>query len=94
MDLEKLIPIHPQRKRTYENFLKLLKQYIHNKNKDNYTENDIIKMSLNIERGIFNKSIVLYSNTCKDTWNDVFNNIYVNKSVQLYNNLNPDSDIP
>jgi DNA-directed RNA polymerase subunit M/transcription elongation factor TFIIS len=47
-------------------------------------------MALNIERGIFNYALGLYSKKrLNETWNDVFKFIYVNRCVIIYDNLNP-----
>jgi DNA-directed RNA polymerase subunit M/transcription elongation factor TFIIS len=90
VELDKLIPIHPTRKRVYEKFHNLITAYnLHQFNKD-----EIIKMAINLERGIFNYTISIYSNRkINETWNDYFNNIYINRAVKIYNNLNPDSSL-
>lgn len=90
IELDKLIPIHPTRKRVYEKFNNLITTYnLHQFNKD-----EIIKMAINLERGIFNYTISIYSNRkINETWNDYFNNIYINRAVKIYNNLNPDSSL-
>ena len=49
---------------------------------------------MNIERGIFNRALLLYrKKTPRETWNEVFNNIYINKCVIIYDNLNPNGNI-
>ena len=93
ISLDKLIPQHPQRKRVYEKFLNLLLTTI-DKNDYHYSDRDIQKLALNIERGIFNRAMILYSKkTINETWNEVFKNIYVSKSVILYDNLNPNGNV-
>lgn len=93
MSLEKVIPHHHQRKKIYDKFLDLLSSNIDRKDY-HYSDEDIQKMALNIERGIFNKSLGLYSKkTSNETWNDVFKNIYLNKCVVIYDNLNPNGRI-
>lgn len=93
MSLEKVIPHHPQRKKIYDKFLHLLLSNIDRKDY-HYSDEDIQKMALNIERGIFNRSLVLYSKkTLNETWNDVFKNIYLNKCIIIYDNLNPNGRI-
>ena len=88
-ELDKLIPTHPKRKRVYEKFY-----FVLNENIKNYEDDDIKKIALNIERGVFNCALKLYSyKTINDTWNDVFNNIYINKAVIIYDNLNPNGKI-
>ena len=84
--MEKLEPIHPYRKNIYEKFKCLLNE----NNIENNTENDIKKIALNIERGIFNHCLTLYKRQApNEYWNHIFENIYINRSVHLYNNLNP-----
>lgn len=88
-ELDKLIPNHPKRKKVYDKFYDLL-----NDNIQSNEEDEIKKIALNIERGIFNYSLKLYSfKAINDTWNEVFSNIYISKSVILYDNLNPDGKI-
>lgn len=93
-NLDKLIPNHPDRKRIYEKFYNLIKNNISNYN-FNYNDNDIKKMSINIERGIFNYSINHYSNyhSYIETWNEQFKRLYIGRSVIIYNNLNPKSTL-
>lgn len=89
-ELNKLIPNHPTRKRVYEKFNIL----ITNNNLYKFSIDEIIKMAINLERGIFNYTISIYSNKrINETWNDYFNNIYINRAVKIYNNLNPDSSL-
>ena len=89
-ELNKLIPNHPTRKRVYEKFNIL----ITNNNLYKFSIDEIIKMAINLERGIFNYTISIYSNKrINETWNDYFNNIYINRVVKIYNNLNPNSSL-
>ena len=63
-NLDTLIPIHPDRKRIYQKFYDLISSHIKNgkfNNSINYNNEDIKKMTINIERGIFNQAI--YSKT-------------------------------
>lgn len=91
--LDKHIPVHPDRKRVFEKFLQLLNNNIDKKDYQ-YSDQDIMKIAINIERGIFNKSIDLYSKSAKkETWNNMFKNIYINRCVMLYNNLNPNGNV-
>lgn len=93
MLLEKAIPNHPQRKKVYEKFSNLLLLHVDKKDY-HYTDEDIQKIALNIERGIFNRALSLYfKRSPRETWNNVFNNIYINKCVIIYNNLNPNGNI-
>jgi DNA-directed RNA polymerase subunit M/transcription elongation factor TFIIS len=88
-NLEKLIPQHPQRKKIFDKFFTLLNKYI-DTNDYYYTEEDIKKMALNIERGVFNYTLGLYSKKrLNETWNNVFKSIYINRCMIIYDNLNP-----
>ena len=100
--LDKLIPIHPQRKRVYDKFYSLLNHNINEDSGENivqnlgykYIEDDIKKMSINIERGIFNHTIRLYKFTShKDSWNEYFKSIYTNRATLVYNNLDPNGSV-
>ena len=59
--LEKYIPNHPQRIRVYKKFYDMLKENI-DSNSFGLSDDDILKMSLNLERGIFNNTLILYNN--------------------------------
>jgi transcription elongation factor S-II len=51
-------------------------------------------MTLNMERGIFNHSLTLYKRVdLNETWNEVFKNVYINRSMLVYDNLNPNGCI-
>jgi len=94
--LDKLIPNHPKRKRVYDKFNNLLDKNI-NKNEmgaPHYSEDNIKKMALNIERGIFNHSLIIYCRkTLSECWNEIFSQIYINRAVLVYDNLNPNGNI-
>ncbi len=83
--LDACIPKHPYRENVYKKFLTLLTN--HNKN---YNLNDIQKMALNIERGIFNYTVKKSSSS---KWDFMFKHIYTNKTITIYTHLNPDSYI-
>lgn len=91
-ELERLIPTHPSRKRVYDKFYNLIKKHIHNI--PNYNEDNIQKMAINLERGIFNHTITIYhSKRLNETWNNEFNWLYINRAVKIYINLNPDGPL-
>ena len=91
IELDKLIPNHPTRKRIYEKFHNLITKYI---NEKDYNLDDIMKIAINLERGIFNYTISIYPNRkINETWNHYFNNLYIDRAVKIYNNLNPDSSL-
>lgn len=79
------IPHHPVRKNMYNKFYNLLKTLykIHN-----YLDNDVQKIALNIEKGIFNYT--LSHNQVAD-WNNSFKCLYMDRCVRIYSNLNPNS---
>ena len=95
--LDNFIPKHPNRKRVYERFYKLIDENAKIRSEENVKEtslskDEIKKIALNIERGIFNHSLTLYKITVtNETWNDIFKNVYINRAILVYNNLNPES---
>ena len=94
-NLDKYIPNHIDRKRIYEKFYNLILNNI-SKYNYKYNENDIKKISLNIERGIFNYAINCYTtnyNSYIKTWNEQFKTLYIARSAIIYNNLNPNSKL-
>ena len=96
IDYTKYIPTQSKRLQIYEKFYKLLKNTIDLKKYEeceNYKENDIIKMSLNLERGIFNYVLEKMCNKSENIWDENFKTKYVNRCVTIYTNLNPDSYI-
>lgn len=91
--LEKYIPNHPQRIRVYKKFYDMLKENI-DSNSFGLSDDDILKMSLNLERGIFNNTLILYNNkVVSQTWNELFKNIYINRAMIIYDNVNPKGKI-
>lgn len=93
-DYTRYIPTHSKRLRVYEKFYKLLKNTIDLKRYEeceNFKENDIVKMSLNLERGIFNYVLNKNDNRTENVWNDSFRTKYIHRSVTIYTNLDPDS---
>jgi len=91
MDLDKFIPEHGIRRNVYEKFYKLLRYHADNANDTNAANaNAVQKMALNLERGIFNYIKTRFM--IKETfWNSHFQNLYLNRAVAVYNNLNPQS---
>jgi DNA-directed RNA polymerase subunit M/transcription elongation factor TFIIS len=91
--IDKSIPVHPDRKKIYDkfyNFLSTNDKVI----KYGYIEEDFKKMSINIERGLFNYVLGLYKfNNSNEVWNNVFKFTYFNRAVTIYNNLNPESNV-
>lgn len=89
--IDKSIPVHPNRKHIYEKFYNLL---YNNINLKEYQEDSIKKMSINIERGLFNHTLNLYNKVSQnDSWNDLFKSIYINRCMVIYDNLNPNGKI-
>jgi DNA-directed RNA polymerase subunit M/transcription elongation factor TFIIS len=85
--IDKYIPAHINRKKVYDKFYNFLSD--NNQVKEfGYIQDDIKKMSINLERGIFNYALKLYSlKSNAETWNDVFKNTYISRAVTIYNNL-------
>jgi hypothetical protein len=88
-NLDKLIPIHFQREKIYSKFYNLFKSCL---KIEDYDDDFVKKMSINIERGIFNYTLTV-SKGISETWNNNFQSIYVNRAVMIYNNLNPNGTI-
>ena len=101
LQLEELVPRQQNRKKVYDTFLKLFKsndmmEFIEIHNLSNFTDEDLIKIVLNLERGIFNSSLSQYQNNTihfDKTWNSVFEGVYINKALSIYLNLNPSSKL-
>lgn len=100
LDLEELIPRQQNRKNIYNAFYKLFNsndmlKFIEYHNLPVYTNEEIVKIILNLERGIFNSSLnqYNYSNNSENSWNDVFQGIYLNKALSIYLNLNPNTKL-
>lgn len=88
MDLQEHIPLHKNRKHIYNKFYELLNTYVDENNlNDIHTQYDIQKMSLNLEKAIFNWVILNYSSICQSTWNDMFKHHYISKAYVIYINL-------
>jgi len=90
---DEFIPKHPKRKSIYTKFYDLLVKY-YNKFKTemnykyNYNFDELQKMALNIEKGIFNHTL---SNHSSQDWNNMFETYYIHTTVTVYSNLNPES---
>jgi DNA-directed RNA polymerase subunit M/transcription elongation factor TFIIS len=85
---DNLIPKHPNRENVYKKLFDLLEKY--NIEPYLFTQDDIQKFALNLERGIFNYA-VSYSSTRE--WDFMFKNIYTSKALRIYTNLNPDNSL-
>ncbi|NBU33753.1 hypothetical protein EB118_02045 [bacterium] len=95
--LESYVPEHTVRNATVNKFKKLITDTL--SEHPVYTgyklsEDNILKLALNLERGVFNYALRGY---CKkkvnDTWNDQFKRLYMNRLVCIFGNLNPNSYI-
>lgn len=92
--MEEYIPQQENRKHVYQKFYELLKKYGNDSEFSDieYKDNNVlIKMALNIERGIFNYVLDKQYNKDSKIWNEHFKNIYINRAVVIYSNLNPSS---
>jgi DNA-directed RNA polymerase subunit M/transcription elongation factor TFIIS len=101
LELEELIPRQQNRRQVYKTFLNLFKsqpmlEFMEKHNLSIFDDFILMKMMLNLERGIFNACIKYYystENRSDNTWNDVFKGIYINKALSIYLNLNPSSKL-
>ena len=83
-EMMKLILIHTKSFKTQVELMKNKQEII----------DEIQKMSINLERGIFNHCLTLYKKAeLNETWNTIFKNIYINRAILVYNNLNPNSSL-
>lgn len=84
---EKDIPVHPKRKHVFEKFKSLLEKYT--------DQNDAIKKSINLERGLFNCAIDMYGHGSNNirTWNELFYQLYMLRVITIYRNLNPENSL-
>jgi transcription elongation factor S-II len=74
-------PEYPQRRHVFNKFYNLVLEE---------------KLACNIERGIFNHALSLYKTTKFNgdkVWNENFKNMYIDKAVSLYMNIDPASKI-
>lgn len=83
---DNLIPKHPYRENVYNKLFALLLK--HNQEPYSYSQDDIQKFALNIERGIFNYAV---SNSSSSEWDFMFKQTYTSKAVRIYTNINPES---
>jgi len=101
LKFNEFIPKHPKRKSIYTKFYDLLVKY-YNKFKTekflnaenqemnykyNFTNDQLQKIALNIEKCIFNYTLVNHNS---QDWNNMFQTFYIQSVVRVYGNLNPD----
>jgi DNA-directed RNA polymerase subunit M/transcription elongation factor TFIIS len=96
LELEDLIPLQENRKKVYGTFLKLfktnIKKFMEENSIQDFQEEKLLKICLNLERGIFNFTLKYYFdnlNTHDNIWNELFKSMYVNKALSIYLNLDP-----
>lgn len=82
MDLEKLVPEQPDRKRVYQVLYKVIIAHVDDQQK-------VQKMSLNIERGIYNNTMQNYATMSNGVFDDFFKSMYIQKAHSIVSNLNP-----
>ena len=103
-EYDNFIPKNESREKIYKKFFKLIKEHVSEREQEQEQEhvsereqeqkqeqlsdNDIQKMALNIERGIYNFTI---DNSVNAEWDIMFKHNYINKAVKIYSNLNPKS---
>lgn len=90
-------PKHEVRHQVFKKF-ELLILKLWDLNKDlvdyKYSEFDLIKMAINLEKGIFNGSILLKQNyDIGGFWDIRFKAVYTQRFISIYYNLDPDSYI-
>jgi DNA-directed RNA polymerase subunit M/transcription elongation factor TFIIS len=99
---DEFIPKHPKRKSIYIKFYDLLikhynkfktETFLNAKNEEmnykyDFTNDQLQKIALNIEKGIFNHTL---TNHGVRDWNNMFEIYYIHTTVKVYANLNPDS---
>lgn len=86
---------HPSRSRVYNNFFTLLQ--LHStfsaecgSGQGNWDPSKLQAIALNIEKSIFNY-VLSSSYEFSQKWDTLFQNKYINCSIRVYSNLNPDS---
>jgi transcription elongation factor S-II len=93
--MDQYIPSLKVRKRVYDKLCGLLTKHVadvqYNPQEYQYSQEDIMKMALNLERGIFNNTLRNHSTTKE--WTDFFQSMYMNRALSVYCNLNPDGHV-
>lgn len=94
--LTEYIPIQQNRKAVYEKIKNIITNTVE---KDThytdyykrYTTSELMKLALNIERGIFNNVIDTYTHDKTDdkNWNPLFQTLYLYKACSIIRNINP-----
>lgn len=89
--IKDLIPQHPQRDKTFQVLKHTIKNVLSHERFANITitDKEIDVFALNLERGIFNYTLLNYTTSNEKHWNDTFKNHYIHKAVQINTNLNP-----
>lgn len=85
-------PKHPYRIYSYEKFKELL-IWQNKELKTKIKQNEIIRKAINLEKGIFNYSVRLYTSDIRkksEIWNEEFENIYKDRLRHVYFNLLPE----
>ena len=77
------LSLHPKRNSVYKKFFVLLQKY----NDKNFEIDKLQLMAINIEKSIFNFTLINSEN--KLQWTSLFQNLYISKSVTVFRNLNP-----
>ncbi len=92
INLDKLIPVHKYRANVYSKAHQILVKHVGRGLYKNYhlEENVLMKMAINIERGIFNAALVNTPDKGR-TWNSVYQSVYTSIAVTVLSNLNPES---
>lgn len=85
---DNLIPTHQNRQKVYTKLFELLQ--LQNKEPYSFSMDELQKIALNIERGIFNYTLEVSN---KSEWDHIFKHNYISKAVRIYTNLNPNHSL-
>jgi DNA-directed RNA polymerase subunit M/transcription elongation factor TFIIS len=90
--MESYIPEQVERKKVYQTFLNILTSQLDKDENSEYIfhSDAIMKMALNLERGVYNHTLFNRSKGEK-YWNVSFKQRYILRAVVITSNLNPDS---
>ena len=86
LEYDMYIPKHPSRLNIYKKLYELLLKY-NLKYEYLYSDNDIQKIALNIEKSCFNNTLMEHHSI---EWTSLFQTYYICKVVKVYSNLNPE----
>lgn len=109
--MEKYIPEEPQRKKVYSKLIEIIEKEKRRGEAEEEggklsrfpkTQEECVKMALNIERGIFNYALRIYGERVlmsgdmeemDKKWNEKFKQLYLGRAVCIVSNLNPEGHL-